>query len=127
MIEGNDAILHAMNLSENSAPFIEAETNYETSVEDISELESGELHEGTYASDDLDQIVVVQECAQENAGEYETGDAIVLPQIMGDDTPNNAEDAAEFEFTIMKSGSIGIVNGEVAGYVPDGNGDWIVD
>lgn len=127
VIEGNDAILHAMNLSKNSAPFPEQETNYETSVEDISELESGELHGGTYASDDLDQIVVVQECAQENAGEYETGDAIVLPQIMGDDTPNNAEDAAEFEFTIMKSGSIGIVNGEVDGYVPDGNGDWIAD
>lgn len=126
-IQGTDAILHSMNLAENGADFIDQETTYQTSARDISDLESGDIEEGTYVNDDLSEIAVVQKCALENASQADAWEPIHIPQIMGDDTPNNTEDAATFSFTIMKSGAIGIVDGEVEGFAPDANGDWVAD
>lgn len=90
---------------------------------DLDELDASDPETGVYASDDASKITIVRECAT-STDEDDTAYTLELPRS-DDESSSGVEDAASFAFTVMKSGDIGILDGDVVGYETDANGDWI--
>lgn len=90
---------------------------------DLDELDASAPETGVYASDDASSVTIVRECAT-STDEDDTAYTLELPRS-DDESSSGFEDAASFAFTVMKSGDIGILDGDVVGYEADANGDWI--
>lgn len=93
-------------------------------VHDIEALETGDPEQGVYASEDGSAITVVQKCAASAGDEDAAEFTLELPRS-DEEERSGVSDAASFMFTVMTSGQIGILDGEVDGYQVDANGDWI--
>lgn len=91
---------------------------------ELDELDPSDPETGVYASDDASQITIVQECASSTSDEDATEFDLEFPRTDAEDK-SGVDDAASFTFTVMRSGEIGIMDGEVDGYQADANGDWI--
>ncbi|GAA1483660.1 hypothetical protein [Brachybacterium fresconis] len=90
----------------------------------LDALDEADPETGAYASDDGSDITLVQPCASSVSDEDSATFTLRLPKSGEDDTTS---DAASFTFTVMRSGEIGVLEGEVDGYTTDSNGDWITD
>lgn len=90
----------------------------------LDDLDEANPETGAYASDDGSEITLVQPCASSASDEDAATFTLRLPKSDGDDKTN---DAASFTFTVMRSGEVGVLDGEVDGYTTDSNGDWITD
>lgn len=90
----------------------------------LDALDEADPETGAYASDDGSDITLVQPCASSVSDEDSATFTLRLPKSGEDDTTS---DAASFTFTVMRSGEIGVLDGEVDGYTTDSNGDWITD
>ncbi|WP_422114730.1 hypothetical protein [Brachybacterium sp. UNK5269] len=90
----------------------------------LDALDPSSPETGVYASDDASQITIVQPCASSTSDEDAAEFTLEFPRTDEDET-SGVDDAASFTFTVMKSGEIGILDGEVDGYQADANGDWI--
>ena len=93
-------------------------------VHDIEALETGDPEQGVYASEDGSAITVVQKCAASAGDEDAAEFTLELPRS-DEEESTGVNDAASLMFTVMTSGQIGILDGEVDGYQVDANGDWI--
>lgn len=93
-------------------------------VYDLGELEASVPEAGVYASDNASEITIVQDCAASVADEEATEFTLEIPRS-DEEESSGVSDAASFLFTVMTSGQIGILDGEVDGYQVDANGDWI--
>ncbi|GAA4520477.1 hypothetical protein GCM10023160_05830 [Brachybacterium paraconglomeratum] len=91
---------------------------------ELDKLDPSNPETGVYASDDASQITIVQACASSTSDEDATEFDLEFPRT-DEDEKSGVDDAASFTFTVMRSGEIGIVDGEVDGYQADANGDWI--
>lgn len=90
----------------------------------LDALDEADPETGAYASDDGSDITLVQPCASSVSDEDSATFTLRLPKSGDDD---KTSDAASFTFTVMRSGEIGVLEGEVDGYTTDSNGDWITD
>lgn len=90
----------------------------------LDALDEADPETGAYASDDGSDITLVQPCASSVSDEDSATFTLRLPKSGEDDTTS---DAASFTFTVMRSGEVGVLDGEVDGYTTDSNGDWITD
>lgn len=90
----------------------------------LDALDEADPETGAYASDDGSDITLVQPCASSVSDEDSATFTLRLPKSGEDD---EISDAASFTFTVMRSGEIGVLEGEVDGYTTDANGDWITD
>lgn len=90
----------------------------------LDALDESNPETGAYASDDGSDITLVQPCASSVGDEDSATFTLRLPKSGEDD---KTSDAASFTFTVMRSGEIGVLEGEVDGYTTDSNGDWIAD
>ncbi|PCC26637.1 hypothetical protein CIK75_02125 [Glutamicibacter sp. BW78] len=90
----------------------------------IDALDESDPETDVYASDDASDITIVQDCAASSSNEEDAGESIKFP-LLDEDENRGFDDGATFEFAVMKSGELGIVNGRVIGYETDTNGDWI--
>lgn len=90
----------------------------------LDALDEADPETGAYVSDDGSDITLVQPCASSVSDEDSATFTLRLPKSGEDD---KTSDAASFTFTVMRSGEIGVLEGEVDGYTTDSNGDWITD
>lgn len=88
----------------------------------LDALDEANPETGAYASDDGSEITVVQPCAASATDEDSTEFDLELTKTGEDDKISSA---ASFTFTVMRSGEIGVLDGEVEDYTTDTNGDWI--
>lgn|GEM_PF-4362856 len=84
------------------------------------ELNEADPEEGSYFSEDLTQVTLVQDCAA-SATDDDSASDLRFPTS----TDDGIETFAEFGLAVMKSGELSITQSEVEGFMLDSNGDWI--
>jgi hypothetical protein len=79
--------------------------------------------EAAYFSEDYEEAVVVLACSPDTFDEDADGE-LWFPYV---DEEGDIDSLAGLQFSVMRSGDIGIVQNEVEGFQVDANGDWITD
>lgn len=85
-----------------------------------NDLDEKAPKKGSYFSEDLKQVTVVEDCAKSST-DSDSASELKFPTS----TDKGIRTFAEFELVVMKSGDLSIAKGKVNGFVRDANGDWI--
>lgn len=93
----------------------------ESSIRDLDDLDPSDPVTGTYVSDDFRTVTSVQTCA-ESGTDDSTAKEFNFPYI---GASSEREAFADFSFTVMKDGSLTIVESWIAAYKLDANGSWL--
>lgn len=115
------ALLSALGLPGDPSTMGEA-AQFPDGALSLDALDEANPETGAYASDDGSEITVVQPCAASATDEESTEFDLELTKT-GED--GKISTAASFTFTVMRSGEIGVLDGEVEDYTTDANGEWI--
>lgn len=91
-----------------------------STVMPVGDLDEGAPSSGVYMSEDLATMTVVQNCAMAPSDDSDTT-TIKFPV----EANGKVQTFASAEITVMKNGSLTIVDSKVDGYIRDSNGDWI--
>lgn len=89
----------------------------------MSEFEESPTDNGIWVSEDLATAVAVLNCAENPMDE----DASIEIRFESRDAEGVQRDFARVNLTVMKSGTIGVVEAAVPHFVLDSQGTWIVD